>query len=163
MLHRSACLTERWQFRCNDAVICIAATPNCSTIAATTVGKSLYLLNSEGAELWKQSSLDNEGWSTAISADGTAIAVGTACKNPAGGTVYIYNSQGVQIFAETLSSPVWSLSFSRDGTTLAANCWNGKAYKFIKECSKYRLIATSDSSSPSGLYGFKLAKDGKNA
>jgi SAM-dependent methyltransferase/tetratricopeptide (TPR) repeat protein len=163
MLHRSACLTERWQFRCNDAVISIAATPNCSTIAATTVGKSLYLLNSEGAELWKQSSLDNEGWSTAISADGTAIAVGTAGKNPAGGTVYIYNSQGVQIFAETLSSPVWSLSFSRDGTTLAANCWNGKAYKFIKEYANYRLMAISDSSPPSGLYGIKLARDGQAA
>lgn len=163
MLHRSACLTERWQFRCDDAVISIAATSNCSTIAATTVGKSLYLLDSDGAELWKQSSLDNEGWSTAISADGTAIAVGTACKNPAGGTVYVYNSQGVQIFAETLNSPVWSLSFSHDGTTLAANCWNGKAYKFIKEFSSYRLVATFDSHSPGGLYGIKLAKDGQTA
>jgi SAM-dependent methyltransferase len=163
MLHRSGCLKERWQFRCDDAVISIAATANCSTIAATTVGKSLYLLNSEGTELWKKSSLDHEGWSTAISPSGTAIAVGTACKNPADGNVYIYNSQGDLLLAEKLNSPVWSLSFSHDGTTLAANCWNGKAYKFVKHCCTYRLRSVYDSHSPSGLYGIKLAKDAQAA
>lgn len=161
MLQRGACLTERWHFRCDDAVISVAATANCSMIAATTVGQSLYLLNSEGSEIWKQDSLDNEGWSTAISADGTAIAVGTACKNPANGTVYVYNSQGHQILAEKLGSPVWSLSFSHDGMTLAASCWDGKAYKFVKEGSAYRVMATFDSHSASGLYGIKLAKDGQ--
>jgi len=163
MLHRSGCLKERWQFRCDDAVISIAATANCSTIAATTVGKSLYLLNSEGTELWKKSALDHEGWSTAISADGTVIAVGTACKNPADGTVYVYNSRGDQLLAEKLNSPVWSLSFSSDGTTLAANCWNGKAYKFTKDCCTYHLKSVYDSRSPSGLYGIKLTKDGRAA
>jgi SAM-dependent methyltransferase/WD40 repeat protein len=163
MLSRRACLKERWQFRCDDAVISIAATPNCSTIAATTVGKSLYLLNSEGTEIWRQSSLDNEGWSTAIAADGTTIAVGTASKNPADGTLYVYNSEGDQIFAARLNAPVWSLSFSHDGRILAANCWDGKAHKFIKDGSSYKLSTTYDSRSPGGLYGIKLAEDGQTA
>lgn len=163
MFHRRACLTERWQFDCGDAVISIAATPNCSTIAATTVGKTLYLLNSEGVELWKQSSLDNEGWSTAISGDGSTVAVGTACKNPADGTVYVYNSQGHQLFAERLNAPVWSLSFSNDGRILAVNCWDGRAHKFVRDGSSYKLSATYDSHSPSGLYGIRLARDGRTA
>ena len=163
MLHRSGCLTERWQFRCDDAVISIAATANCSTIAATTVGKSLYLLNSEGTELWRKTSLDHEGWSTAVSADGTTVAVGTACKNPADGTVYVYNSQGDQLLVEELNSPVWSLSLSHDGATLAANCWSGKSYKFTRDCCRYRLTSVYDSRSPSGLYGVKLSQDGEAA
>src|SRR5215212_4500922 len=131
MLHRSGCLTERWQFRCDDAVISIAATANCSTIAATTVGKSLYLLNSEGTELWRKTSLDHEGWSTAVSADGTTIAVGTACKNPADGTVYVYNSQGDQLLAYVIKA-----DFGKFGVRTSV----GRFTKHSRDELVYKLI-----------------------
>src|SRR5689334_4957011 len=127
MLIKDSCLKEKWTYKCDGSVISVSVTPNCSLISATTVGRSLILLNSEGELIWEtdKDALDQEGWSTAISTDGSMVAVGTASKNPADGTVYIFNAQGGEISAITLGSPVWSLSFSSDGNVLAASCWDG--------------------------------------
>lgn len=166
MLTRGACLSERWQFKCDGSIISVSATPNCSLIAATTVGRSLYLLTSEGKEVWKKSgedALDHEGWSTAISSDGSVIAVGTANKKPADGTIYVFDSRGELVFTKTVGAPVWSVSFSQDGNILAATCWNGSAYKFIRTRSGYKLIGEFTSENSSGFYGIKLARNGNSA
>lgn len=166
MLTRVACLSERWRFRCDGSVISVSATPNCSLIAATTVGRSLYLLTSEGQTLWHKTgehALDHEGWSTSLSSDGSVVAVGTANKKPADGTVYVFDSRGELLFTRTLGAPVWSVSLSKDGGILGATCWNGIAYKFVRNDSGYALVAEFKSDIVSGLYGIKLARDGKSA
>jgi tetratricopeptide (TPR) repeat protein len=167
MLIRNSCLSERWAYECDASVISIAATPNCSLISATTVGRSLYLFNSTGDVVWKKSGdeegLDHEGWSTAVSSDGGVIAVGTANKKPADGSVYVFNAKGDQLYSETVGSPVWSLSFSSDGGILGASCWDGKAYKYVRHRSTYKRVAVFDSKNQQGLYGLKLAHDGAAA
>lgn len=162
MLNRSASLNERWQFHCDGSVISISATPNCSFIAAATVGRSLYLLDSDGQVVWKKggSELDHEGWSTAISSDGSTIAVGTANKIPSNGTLYVYNTRGDLIFTKTLGAPVWSVSLSHDGQVLAATCWDGKAYRFKKHRSGYKQTHIHTEKTSKGLYGICLSESG---
>lgn len=164
MLARNSCLNEKWVYECDASVISIAATPNCSLISATTVGRSLYLLNSEGNLLWKKSGepegLDHEGWSTAISSDGSAIAVGTANKNPVDGSIYIFNTNGDQVFLDIVEAPVWSLSLSSNGDILVASCWDGKAYKYARDGSSYNRVAVLDLKTREGLYGIKINRSG---
>lgn len=160
MLKRGTCLRERWQFQCDASVISAATTPNCSLIAAATVGRSLYLLSSDGVEVWKKTGLDHEGWSTAIAADGGTVAIGTANKNPADGTVYVYNSRGDQVFAYTVKSPVWSVALSHDGSVLAISCWNGSAYRFKRQRDGYQAAGVYSANTTGGLYGIRLNKDG---
>lgn len=165
MLTRETCLKERWQFRCDGSVISTAATPNCSLIVAATVGRSVYLLNSDGDVIWEKrgncdSGLDHEAWSTAIAADGSVIAVGTANKNPSDGTLYVYNSKGDQVFSHALKSPVWSIALTPDGTIMAVACWNGNAYKFQRQRSGFKLVSTFKSKVTGGLYGIRLNRDG---
>lgn len=162
MLIRKSCLTERWCFTADNSVISVACTPNCSFIAAATVGRCLYLIDSDGKEIWQKSGdeLDHEAWSVAIAADASVIAVGTACKNPADGTVYIYNDKGHQVFSKTFGAPIWSLSFSPSGDVLVVSAWNGCAYKFVRIRDGYTQEATYKSGSDKGLYGIALSRDG---
>jgi SAM-dependent methyltransferase len=164
MLIRNSCFNEKWVYECDAPIISVSTTPNCSLISATSVGRSLYLFNSEGDLIWEKSGevegLDHEGWSTAISADGSVIAAGTANKKPADGTVYIFNTHGDQIFSDTVGSPVWALSFSSDGKVLAASCWDGKAYKYVRNNASYKRYDALDLQIPQGLYGIKLNRAG---
>jgi 2-polyprenyl-3-methyl-5-hydroxy-6-metoxy-1,4-benzoquinol methylase len=162
MLTRSSCFNEKWAYECNAPVISVSATPNCSLISATSVGRSLYLFSSDGNLIWETSSegLDHEGWSTAISADGSVIAVGTANKNPADGTIYVFNAHGDQIFSDNVGSPVWALSFSSDGKVLVGSSWDGRAYKYVRNSASYKRYAALDLQTPQGLYGIKLNRLG---
>jgi 2-polyprenyl-3-methyl-5-hydroxy-6-metoxy-1,4-benzoquinol methylase len=162
-------LIEKWRFSCDAPVISVAATPNCSVIAAATVGRSLYVLDSEGNDALKPTGfdgrgiLDFEGWSTAIAADGSAVAVGTANKEPSNGSVYVFDLNGQNMLTECLRTPIWSLSFSSNGKVLAATGWDGNAYRFERKGSSYRYSATYRSKNSRGLYGIKLNAAGTNA
>ena len=168
MFIRSSCLSERWAYKCDASVISISATPNCTLISATSVGRALYLFNSSGEVIWKKAGdegLDHEGWSTALSSDGSVVAVGTANKKPADGSVYVFNARGDQLFSETVGSPVWSLSFSSNGDVLAASCWDGKAYKYVRHGSTYKRAAVFDSQNQRELFpalsSFRLTIDAR--
>lgn len=167
MLVRNSSLSQKWVHECDGSVISVSATPNCSLVSATTVGRSLYLFDSAGELIWQKSGaeegLDHEGWSTALAEDGSVVAVGTANKKPADGSVYVFNTRGEQLFSELVGSPVWSLSFSSDGGVLAANCWDGKAYRYVRSGPTYKRAAVFDSQNQQGLYGVRLTRDGLHA
>lgn len=163
MLTRGETLSERWSFKCDGSVISVSTTPNCSLISVATVGRSVYLLTSEGETVWHKTGLDHECWSTAISSDGSIVAAGTANKNPADGTIYVYDARGESIFTKTLGAPVWSVSLSQDGSVLAATCWNGRAYRFVRTHSSYKLAAEFMGNTANGLYGIRLNRKGDQA
>jgi SAM-dependent methyltransferase/tetratricopeptide (TPR) repeat protein len=165
MLIRGSSLKERWHYQCDGSVISVSTTPNCSLITAATVGRSVYLITSEGELVWKsgQQALDHECWSTAISSDGSIVAVGTANKNPADGSIYVFDARGELVFSQTVGAPVWSVSLSQDGSVLAASCWNGKAYKFTRVNSSYKPAGEYIGDTTSGLYGIRLNRDGSQA
>ncbi|MCK4347525.1 MAG: PQQ-binding-like beta-propeller repeat protein, partial [Thermoplasmatales archaeon] len=147
-----------WSHVCGGAIISVATTPNCSLIAAASVDCKLYLLNRDGILLWNKP-LDNEAWAVDISADGSRIAVGTANKKPADGTVYVYNQDGTEIFQCKIGSPVWGVSLSGDGAVLAVTSWNNKAYRFIEKTGTYYL-EHEKKIGIKGLYGVSLSADG---
>lgn len=154
--------TERWQFPCDGSVISVAATAACSLISVATVARSGYLLSGSGELIWKCSpAFDFEAWSTAISADGTTIAFGTANKNPTNGTIYVFDRAGVPVWSTRIGSPVWSLSLSDDGLVLAASCWNNRLLIFQRDRGGYRRAAAIAVPDKSGLYGVKLASNGQ--
>ena len=129
---------ELWSYLCAGSVISVSATPNCSLISATTVSCDLHLLDVNGRAVWpKPAKLDNEGWATSISADGRLVAVGTANKNPADGTVYVFDQKQSLIWSETIGSPVWSVNLSGDGRYLVVSSWNNHVYRFVRRGEKY--------------------------
>lgn len=153
MLTRDSSLNERWKYQCDGSVISVSATPNCSLITAATVGRRVYLFTSDGEVVWVTPTLDHECWSTAISSDGSVVAVGTANKKPADGTIYVFDARGESIFTKRLDAPVWSVSLSHDGSVLAATCWNGKAYKYIRTHNGYKAGGEFNGKNSQGLYG----------
>jgi len=152
-----------WEFNSDGSVISVAATPNFSTICAATVGKSVYLIDGSGKPLWdKPCSVDEEAWATAISEDGQYIAVGTASKSPADGTLYVVTRDGRPFWSHRIGTPVWSVSLSNDGEMLAASTWGGNNfYLFRRQGSSYSLIKCGRIPGEQGLYGIDLARDGK--
>lgn len=163
MLTRGFCLNERWHFHCDGSVISVSATPNCSYITAATVGRSVYLFNSAGEIIWHKTALDHECWSTAISSDGSVVAVGTASKKPADGTICVFDFRGEPVFTKRLDAPVWSVSLSCDAKVLVATCWNGIAYRFQKTNSGYTPAGEYSANTSHGLYGIRLNRSGKIA
>jgi len=147
-----------WSYVCGGAIISVATTPSCSLIAAASVDCKLYLLNRDGVLLWDKP-LDNEAWAVSISADGSRIAVGTANKKPADGTVYVYNREGREIWRYKIGSPVWGVNLSGDGTILAVASWGNKAYRFIEKAGTYYLEYKKNIGTK-GLYGVSLSADG---
>ncbi|PYP87189.1 MAG: hypothetical protein DMF61_11140 [Blastocatellia bacterium AA13] len=153
---------ELWSHQCAGPVISVSATPNCSLISAASVNCDLHLLNENGSEVWdRPAKLDNEGWATSVSADGRFIAVGTASKKPADGTVYVFDRNRTQIWSEAIGAPVWSVSLSADGSYLAVSSWNNHVYKYKRSRESYDLIFDVELPGGSGLYGIKLAEDGR--
>lgn len=147
-----------WSYRCGGAVISVSATPNCSLVAAASVDCKLYLLDGGGMCLWEQL-LDDEGWAVDMSADGGYIAVGTACKKPADGTVLVYDRKGQEIWRYRIHSPVWGVSLSRRGDVLAVTSWNNVAYRFDRTNGGYQL-KYQKAIGHAGLYGVSLSESG---
>lgn len=159
MIIRSEPYDHLWTYKCDHSVISVAATPSCSLICAVTVGRELHLINKKGECIWSES-LDNEGWSTAISEDGNFIAVGTANKNPSEGSLTVYDRSKKKIFSERLLYPVWSVAFSQNGKFLVASTWGNKVvcYKYQKDAY---VLLEEYTLKGSGLYGISISKDGE--
>lgn len=164
MIVRDAPFQQQWCQVCAGAVISIAATPNCSLICAATVEHRAYLFDHAGNSLWTEPlTLENEAWATAISADGTTIAFGTASKKPAGGRVHVVDSTGRTIWIQDIGAPVWGLSLSDNGEFLAVSSWNNTASLFRKTNGTYSLVQRITIPEARGLYGITLTGDGSRA
>lgn len=152
-----------WDYTCDGSVISVAATPNCSTICAATVGRSLYLLSGDGQPLWKAPyQVDFEAWATSISEDGQYIAVGTANKSPADGSVFVFDRDQRLLWNKRVRSPVWGVSLSADGQFVAASTWSGNTlHLFRRSGSSYVDESIVRIPGDSGLYGVKLTANGE--
>ncbi len=148
-----------WSYNCGGSIISIDSTPDCSLITTASVDCKLRLLNKDGILLWEKS-LDNEAWSVCISATGKRIAVGTASKKPADGTVYVYNHEGVECLRYGIGAPVWGVSLSEDGSILAVTSWNNKTYRFIENGKAIYRLEHEINIGTKGLYGVSLSRDG---
>jgi hypothetical protein len=87
---------------------------------------------------------DSFGWSVALSADGTTLAVGAVDDDPAGGfpsggSVYVFTRTGAA-WSEQAALPAtaavgarlgWSVALSANGDTLAAGAPNGGAGSYV--------------------------------
>ena len=162
MIFRTDVKRELWRSFLGASVISVAATPNCSLIAATTVGRRLYLLDRDGEQVWKAPKpLDHEGWSVALSNDATVIAVGTADKNPGAGSVYAFDYQGHQLLNHAVGAPVWGVDLSPEGRVLTASSWDNTEYRFTRQGQRYQKAPKATSlGTQKGLYGVRLIPDG---
>lgn len=154
MIFRGDAKRELWRCYLDASVISVAATANCSIIAAATVGRHLHLLNREGESVWTSPKrLDHEGWCVALSRNANVIAVGTAAKNPRGGSIYAFDFQGHQVLNYTVGAPVWGVDVSPDGGEIIAASWNNKVYRFARKGQRYSRIPTVTSTeADKGLY-----------
>jgi len=119
-----------WDHECDGSIISVAATSNCSTISVATVGRSLYLFDGDGKPLWKMPyKTDNEAWATAISEDAQYVAVGTANKNPADGSIFVLDplmdkrllrQHGKIIYFISIAAPDRNISRSQNAKSLVA-------------------------------------------
>jgi SAM-dependent methyltransferase len=152
-----------WEYACDGSVISIATTPNCSTVCATTVGRSVYLLDGSGRPIWDVPfSIDAEGWAIAISEDSRFIAVGTANKTPADGTLYVITRDGKLFWSQRIRAPIWSVSLSADGERLAASTWkSNQLHLFRRQGSGYVAHGLVTVPGESGLYGATLTQNGQ--
>ncbi|HEX4417351.1 MAG TPA: methyltransferase domain-containing protein [Kofleriaceae bacterium] len=141
-------------------MICVAATPNASFVAAACMDCSVSLFSGEGELCWRRT-VNSEAWAVALSADGATIAVGTAAKHPSGGTVFVFDRTGEERWRIALDAPVWSVALSDDGARLVVGCWDNFVYLFeaahgasFKEVSRVRL-------GEAGVYGTSISADGR--
>src|ERR1700733_13781714 len=118
-----------WSRDLDSAVICVAATPNASFVAAACMDRSVSLFSGEGELCWRRT-VNSEAWAVALSADGATIAVGTAAKHPAAGTVFVFDRTGEERWRMAFDAPVWSVALSDDGERLVVGCWNNFVYLF---------------------------------
>lgn len=149
----------QWQIGLRGSVISVSATANCSFIVAGTVNRCVTLMHSGGQVLW-QKSLNHEVWATAISDDGCRIAVGTAAKNPAKGTIHIFDFDGGCVWRHELPAPIWSLDFSNNGDLLVAGCWDSNVYVFEADESQAFNSTGRRKLGISGVYGAAISGDG---
>lgn len=162
MIVRDGPFHQTWCHVCDSSVISVAATPNCSIVSAATVSRHLVLLSGDGRPLWeKPVELDNEAWSTAISADGSLIAAGTANKKPADGKVYVFDRERRPVWSHTVGAPVWSVDLSRDGGVLVFTSWDNSAYRYIRKGGTYKQEGVMQIPEAKGLYGISLSADGQ--
>ena len=147
---------------CDASVISVAATPNFSAICAATVGKSVYLFDGTGQPVWASPyALDSEAWATAISEDSQFIAVGTANKRPADGTLYVLTRTQYLFWSKRIRAPIWSVSLSADGGTLVAATWGNQLHIFQRQGATYVELACCTVAGSAGLYGAQLSNNGQ--
>ncbi|WP_437923528.1 methyltransferase domain-containing protein [Sorangium sp. So ce291] len=151
--------TEVWSRNLDSPVICVSATPNASLVAAASTDRTVALFSDTGEPRWRRS-LDNEAWAVAISADGARIAVGTAAKHPASGTVFVLDRAGQELWRHALDAPVWSVSLSDDGERLVVGSWDGCAYLFQEANGSFGEVARVKLGE-AGVYGVSISGDGQ--
>lgn len=150
----------RGRFVCKAPVISVAMTADAKTIVAAACDRRLYVLNDSGVLLWEPKVLDFEGWSAAISADGSRIVVGTAQKNPSDGSVYVFDRYGVEVFQRRIKSPVWGVSISATGSRVVAAAWDNTVYCFDQTAVGYSGHNHTFRADTKGFYGIRLTQDG---
>ena len=150
---------DLWRLNLGASVICVAATPTASLIAAACIDRRVVLLSSTGEVQWTRM-LDGEAWAVAMSADGSRVAVGVANKNPASGKVFTFDRNGIECWQVTLDAPVWSVALSDDGAHLAVGCWDNCVYRFEETFESYRQCARVKLGD-AGVYGVAMSGDGE--
>jgi SAM-dependent methyltransferase/WD40 repeat protein len=148
----------RFAHDAGNSVISVSCTPNFSHIIAGTVDRKLFAMGPDGRRQWEKR-LDHEIWATAISADSSRIAVGTAGKRPAAGSIYVLDNRGELLWSDQIGAPVWGVALSADGSLLAATAWDGKVYQFRDERGTWKSIANA-SIGNAGAYGVSVSADG---
>ncbi|HWU87688.1 MAG TPA: methyltransferase domain-containing protein [Kofleriaceae bacterium] len=148
-----------WSRDLGSAIICVAATPNVSFVAAACIDGGVSLFSGDGEPCW-QRAVPGEAWAIAISADGASVAVGTASKHPAAGTVFVFDRAGEERWRLSFDAPVWSVALSDDGRRLVVGCWDNFVYLFeetqgqLEELSRVKL-------GEAGVYGTSISADGR--
>ena len=139
------------------SVISVSCTPNFSLVVAGAVDRHIYGLNADGSERW-HTRLNEEVWSTAVSADGSRIAAGTANKKPTDGTVYVLDSSGHILFHDSIGAPVWGVALSADGSVMCATSWTGSLYVYSQEETGWQRT-NEKKIARAGAYGLSISDD----
>lgn len=151
--------TKVWSRELGSAIICVAATPNASFVAAACIDQSASLFSGEGELCWRRT-VTGEAWAVAISADGSSVAVGTASKHPAAGTVVVFDDAGEERWRLSLDAPVWSVALSDDGGRLVVGCWDNFVYLFEAAHGQYKEVSRVKLGD-AGVYGTSISADGR--
>lgn len=149
---------EVWKQNLGAPVICVAATPQMSLVAAACNDRTVSLLSAAGKRMWKRT-LDNEAWAVAVSADESRIAVGTATKAPASGSVFLFDRAGQERWRGTFDAPVWSIAMSEDGSRMVVGCWDGLVYLFADQDGKVVEMGRARLGD-AGVYGVAVSSAG---
>lgn len=147
-----------WKHTGAGSVISVSATPNVSAIVCGAVDRQVTLLDGNGTVKWC-TTLNYEVWATAISADGSRIAAGTAEKNPARGSLYVLDALGQVLWQFPVAAPIWCVALSSNGKRGLAGCWDGNLYAF-EETDRGWIISGKLHLGKSGAYGVALSDDG---
>jgi SAM-dependent methyltransferase len=152
-----------WTVGCDGSIIRVAATPNLSLIAASSITGSAYLLDHAGTILWRRP-VGDESWAAALSDDGLLAAFGSASKRPAGGGVHIFSRQGELLWHQEVGAPVWGVALSASGEVLYVGSWDQRVRVFQRQGDAWRLSAErSFGEAGAGIYGVATSADGGRA
>lgn len=152
-----------WTVGCDGSVIRVAATPNLSLIAASSITGSAYLLDHAGSILW-QRPVGDESWAAAVSADGLLAAFGSATKRPSGGGVHVFSRQGELLWHQELGAPVWGVALSASGDVLYVGSWDQRVRVFQRQGDAWRMSAERCfGEAGAGIYGVATSADGERA
>ncbi|WP_051709869.1 methyltransferase domain-containing protein [Andreprevotia chitinilytica] len=149
---------EIWSRSLGSAIICVAATPHATLVAAASIDRNVALFSDAGELQWKRT-LDSEAWAVAISADESRIVVGTATKQPSSGTILVFDRAGTELWRLELEAPVWSVALSDDGKRLVAGSWDNQAYVFEEVDGQFQEFARVKLGE-SGVYGVSMSATG---
>jgi ubiquinone/menaquinone biosynthesis C-methylase UbiE len=141
----------RWEHALGAPVISVAATPAFSLVLAGCLDRHAYAFDRCGRVLWSRK-FDHEVWAVGCTHDGDCIAVGTAEKRPSKGAIYILTPAGETLLAHSVEAPVWSISFSPDGSFLVAGTWGGDCCLFRRESGLWSFVRSVRLGS-CGVYG----------
>lgn len=150
-----------WSRVCDASIISVAATTNLSKIAVATVGRSLYVFDGDGRDmLGGPVELRDEGWATAMAADGSLIAAGTANKRPAAGTLELFAGDGARVGTFNADAPVWGVAIAPDCSVVAATTWSNEIVLASEAGGEYHVSRRIHVDGAEGLYGVDFTSDG---
>lgn len=147
-----------WVQKLGTPIISVSCTPNGSVLVAGAVDKTVSAFTADGHAKWTHG-VDHEVWATSISADGSRVAVGTAQKKPAKGSLHIFDGAGNQLWRYELLAPIWSVCLSSNGEKCLVGSWDGSVYAFAEQDGTWALVR-KETLGDAGIYGVSMSDDG---